>query len=54
MSQKEYALFQCARMILCDECPPDRKHYLCMKQEEHEAGDCTRCWDDFLFKVVNS
>ncbi len=31
MTKKESDLQRCAFMILRDQCPPDRKHYLCMK-----------------------
>lgn len=48
LNQKECALLQCARMILADQCPPDRKHYLCLVQED-DTGDCTQCWNNFLW-----
>ena len=47
-TKKENALWDCAFMILRDECPPDREHYLCMKQEEACGCDCFRCWDHYL------
>jgi len=37
-------------MILRDECPPDRKHYLCMKQED-DTGDCSLCWSNYLWGI---
>lgn len=52
MTKKEYALRQCARMILDDQCPPERKHYLCMKAEDESAVDCTKCWDDYLWGIA--
>ena len=45
-------LFSCARMILRNECPPDRRAYLCMHGEEPEDG-CINCWDNYLFFVAN-
>lgn len=50
MTQKEYAFLECARMILFDQCPPERKHYLCMVSEDCTAN-CTQCWSDYLWKV---
>ena len=45
-------MFQLARMILQDQCPPDNKMYLCNMGEELEC-DCVRCWDKYLFWAVN-
>lgn len=47
VAEKESALWKCARMILADQCPPDNKHYLCMKQED-DTPDCTLCWCNYL------
>ena len=41
MTKKESELRKCALMILHDQCPPDRKHYLCMTGEDDTALDCT-------------
>jgi len=51
LTEKESALWDCARMILQDQCPPDRKHYLCMKSED-DTGDCTLCWDNYLWGIA--
>lgn len=48
VTSKTYALYKCARMILDDQCPPEREHYLCMKQED-DTGACTQCWDNYLW-----
>lgn len=45
-------MFQLARMILHDQCPPDNRMYLC-KMGEYPECDCTRCWDNYLFWAVN-
>lgn len=50
LTQKEHAFMECARMILFDQCPPERKHYLCMVSEDCTA-DCTQCWSNYLWKV---
>ena len=52
MAEKEYALFKCARMILLDQCPPERKHYLCMEAEDDSAVDCAQCWDRYLWGIA--
>ena len=46
------SMFQLARMILRDQCPPDNRMYLC-KMGESEECDCTACWDTYLFWAVN-
>lgn len=51
MSDK-HGIFQLARMILHDQCPPDNRMYLCTMGEETEC-DCTTCWDNYLFWAVN-
>lgn len=52
MTKKEHALHKCARMILLDQCPPERKYYLCMKVEDDSAVDCTQCWDNYLWGLA--
>lgn len=47
----EAAFRQCAFMILNDQCPPDRKHYLCMVSEDC-TGDCTQCWSNYLWGLT--
>lgn len=39
---KEEQLFQALELALKDECPPDRKDYLCMAGED-ESQDCEAC-----------
>lgn len=53
MTEKERDLHSCARMILFDQCPPDRKHYLCMKGEDDSGLDCTLCWDNYLWGIAS-
>ena len=48
MTMKEAAFFQCAFMILHDQCPPERKHYLCMTEEDDSVQDCIQCWSRYL------
>lgn len=50
MTKKESDLQRCAFMILRDQCPPDRKHYLCMVSEDC-TGDCTQCWLNYLWDI---
>jgi hypothetical protein len=48
LTEKEYALRECAHMILHDQCPPKRKHYLCMGEEDDTTFDCSSCWYNYL------
>ncbi|MCI8438947.1 MAG: hypothetical protein HFF73_05450 [Oscillospiraceae bacterium] len=52
MTIKECAFFDCARMILLDQCPPDRTHYLCMQSEDDADGQCAQCWDTYLWGIM--
>ena len=52
MTLIEAAFQQCALMILHDECPPERKHYLCMQQEDDSINDCTQCWNNYLWGLT--
>lgn len=52
MTDRERSLFRCAHMILLDQCPPEREHYLCMYSEDDTAAECTLCWDNYLWNVV--
>lgn len=47
LTKKESALMECAQMILADQCPPERKNYLCMVSED-DTGDCAQCWTNYL------
>lgn len=54
MTTAEDAFRQCALMILHDQCPPDRRHYMCMQEEDESIGFCcTQCWSDFLWELTN-
>jgi len=50
LTEKESALLKCAHMILADQCPPNRKYYLCMVSEDC-TGDCTQCWLNYLWDI---
>lgn len=50
LTEKESAFMRCAEMILADQCPPSREHYLCMQQED-DTGDCSRCWSNYLWAL---
>lgn len=51
VTKKEADLQRCAFMILRDECPPDRAHYLCMKVDE-DPDVCFGCWYNYLHGVA--
>lgn len=48
MNEREAVFLQCAHMILNDQCPPERGHYLCMNCDD-DVGDCTQCWFNYLW-----
>ena len=52
MTMREIAFQQCAFMILNDQCPPDRQHYLCMQGEDDSDRDCTQCWSNYLWGIA--
>lgn len=52
MTLKEDAFRECALMILNDQCPPDRKHYLCMESEDDAGGQCAQCWNNYLWGIM--
>ena len=52
MTITELAFSECAFMILHDQCPPDNKHYLCMKEEDGCLVDCTQCWSNYLWGLA--
>lgn len=54
MTDKCMCLFKAARLILHDECPPDPKQYLCLISEDYDETACERCWEEYLFRVVNT
>lgn len=47
----EPELYECAQMILHDQCPPKQEYYFCMKQEDDSDMDCTQCWSNYLLKL---
>lgn len=49
-TKKEAMLYECAKMILFDQCPPECKYYLCMVSEDC-TGDCTQCWSNYLMGI---
>lgn len=51
MTVKEAAFSHCALMILNDQCPPDRRHYLCMREED-DTADCTQCWSNYIWGMI--
>lgn len=54
MTIKEQALFDAAKSILLDECPPDTKHYFCWNNpDDTEEPRCTECWMEYLDAVAN-
>ncbi len=53
MTLRESAFVHCAFMILNDQCPPDRRHYRCMNEEDTAVGcDCSHCWNDYLWGLM--
>lgn len=52
VTAKEAALEKCALMILADQCPPDRKHYLCMELEDGSETACSFCWRNYIRAVL--
>lgn len=52
MTKPKENMFQLARMILHDQCPPDNTMYLC-KMSDHDDCECTLCWDNYLLWAVN-
>ena len=52
--EKVNALFRAALLCLHDNCPPDGECHMCKKAEDYDETICNRCWDDYLFMIVNS
>ena len=52
MTKPKENMFQLARMILHDQCPPDNTMYLC-KMSDHDDCECTLCWDNYLLWAAN-
>ena len=54
MTRKERLLFEAAKLILRDECPPDNKHYLCKKYiDDTEEPRCEECLMTYLYEIIN-
>lgn len=51
MRTKESVFRDCALMILRDECPPAREHYLCMRGDDDTTRDCTQCWENYIWGI---
>ncbi len=47
------SVFGCALDILHDRCPHHRAAYLCLQQDDFDDEICLRCWERYLFDVVN-
>ena len=51
---KDFTMLTLATMILHDECPPDRRAYLCNHgEEDNDDTNCTRCWQNYLLYAIN-
>ena len=46
-------LFECALLLLDDECPPERCMQLCGMEEDATEDACRRCWKQYLYYVAN-
>lgn len=52
--QKDFSMYTLAIMILRDECPPDRRAYLCNHgEEDNDDTNCVRCWENYLLNAIN-
>lgn len=53
LTKRESEIYRCACMILNDQCPPDRKYYLCLRAEDDSIeSDCLLCWDNYLRSIA--
>lgn len=50
---EQYSMFELAKLILLDLCPPDETKHLCKMGEDYCDGCCTECWDKYLYWAVN-
>ena len=54
---KEQKLFLAALDILEDYCPREKEEYLCgggkLPEDYWDETLCKRCWEKYLFKLVN-
>ena len=56
MKIKEQKLFKAGLDILEDSCPRSHEDYLCWGNLPEDYWDetlCKRCWEKYLFKVMN-
>lgn len=56
MTIKEQKLFKAGLDILEDSCPRSHEDYLCWGNLPEDYWDetlCKRCWEKYLFKVMN-
>lgn len=56
MTVKEQKLFKAGLDILEDSCPRNQEDYLCGSKLPEDYWDetlCKRCWEKYLFKVIN-
>lgn len=56
MTIKEQKLFRAGLDILEDYCPKSNQDYLCGNKLPEDYWDetlCKRCWERYLFKLVN-
>lgn len=49
----QYDLFRAALAILHDECPEQPEYHLCRSAEDDGCGDCTTCWERYLYDLIN-
>ena len=54
LDQRTQRLFACAKQILYDQCPQHPEHYLCRESETYDESACTRCWENYLYRVINN
>ena len=53
MFDKVKELFDASLDVLFDYCPKDENAHLCNRSEDYDDEICTRCWSDYLFRIVN-
>lgn len=56
MTIKEQKLFRAGLDLLEDYCPRNQEDYLCNGKFSEDYFDetlCKRCWEKYLFKLVN-
>lgn len=49
-----YDLYHAALAILHDECPELPEYHLCRCAEDDSTGDCTTCWERYLYALFNA